>query len=270
MGGFENRQVMEFVNQDELNKKIFSIADRVKTEDVLKLPGTKDFYIDVQLSKEGAKLYNEFLKETIVEFQNGEELTAANAMVKNLRLSQIASGIVTDDAKNEHMVDTSKLEMLKELISNIDEPIVIFTRFRVEVREIRKMVEKMIKSGEKTCGVCQIASGTDEREKFESGEADIAIVNVQSGGTGLNELVRARYAFYYSLGYGLGDYQQSKARICRPGSDVSKDVLYYHLIAEGTIDEVIQKALENKKDIIDAVVEYFARKAGIKPKRKAA
>jgi SNF2 family DNA or RNA helicase len=269
MGGWENRQIIDFINQDELNKKMFSIASRVKTEDVLKLPDFKDIYIDCQLSKEGEKIYKEFLKETILEFQNGEELTAANAMVKNLRLAQIASGIVTDDASNEHMVDTSKLEMLKELISNIDEPIVVFTRFRVEVREVRKMVEAMVAAGEKK-GVCQIASGIDERDKFESGEADVIIVNEQAGGTGLNELVRARYAFYYSIGYSLGNHEQSRARIRRPGSDLTKDVLYYYLIAENTIDEVIKKALENKKNTIEAVVEYFARKAGIKPARKAA
>jgi SNF2 family DNA or RNA helicase len=269
MGGFQDKQVMDYINQDELNRKIFSIAHRVKTEDVLKLPDFKDIYIDVQLSKEGEKLYREFLAETIFEFQNGEELTAANAMVKNLRLAQIASGIVTDDAGNEHMVDTSKLEMLKELISNIDEPIVVFTRFRVEVREVRKMVEAMVKAGEKK-GVCQIASGIDERDKFESGEADVAIINEQAGGTGLNELVRARYAFYYSIGYSLGNHEQSRARIRRPGSDLTKDVLYYYLIAEGTIDEVIKQALENKRNTIEAVVEYFARKAGIKPARKVA
>jgi SNF2 family DNA or RNA helicase len=269
MGGWENRQVMDYINQDELNRKMFSIAHRVKTEDVLKLPGFKDIYIDVQLTAKGEKLYREFMKETILEFQNGEELTAANAMVKNLRLAQIASGIVTDDAGNEHMVDTSKLEMLKELISNIDEPIVIFTRFRVEVREIRKMVEAMVEAGEKK-GVCQIASGIDERDKFESGEADVAIINEQAGGTGLNELVRARYAFYYSIGYSLGNHEQSRARIRRPGSDLTKDVLYYYLIAENTIDEVIKKALEEKRNTVEAVVEYFARKAGIKPAKKAA
>lgn len=269
MGGFEDRQIMAFANQDELNKKMFSIAHRVKTEDVLKLPDFEDIYVDVQLSPKGEKLYQEFLEETILEFQNGEELTAANAMVKNLRLAQIASGIVTDDAGNEHMVDTSKLEMLKELISNIDEPIVIFTRFRVEVREARKMVEAMIAAGEKK-GVCQIASGIDERDKFESGEADIVIVNEQAGGTGLNELVRARYAFYYSIGYSLGNHEQSRARIRRPGSDLTKDVLYYYLIAENTIDEVIKQALEKKKNTIEAVVEYFARKAGIKLAKRAA
>jgi SNF2 family DNA or RNA helicase len=46
--------------------------------------------------------------------------------------------------------------------------------------------------------------------------------------------------------------------------------LYYYLIAENTIDEVIKKALEEKKNTVEAVVEYFARKAGIKPAKKAA
>jgi SNF2 family DNA or RNA helicase len=270
MGGFEMRQVVRFINQDELNRKIFSIASRVKTEEVLKLPDFEDIYVNCELSSAGRKAYNEFLEETIIEFQNGKELTAANAMVKNLRLAQIASGIVRDDEDNEHIVDTSKLDLLKELLLSIDEPAVIFTRFRTEVREIRKMIEAMNKSGEKTDKPCQIASGIDERNLFSSGKANICIANLQSGGTGLNELVRARYAFYYSTGYSLGDYEQSKGRIRRPGSKLDKTVMYYHLIAQDTIDEVIKQALKKKQSTIEAVVEYFARRANIQVTKKKA
>jgi SNF2 family DNA or RNA helicase len=268
MGGYENRQVVNFINQEELNKKMFLIADRIRTEDVIKLPGFKDKYIKCELTTAGKKAYNDFLKETILEFQNGEELTAKNAMVKNMRLAQITSGIVKDDSGNEHIVDTSKLETVREFISNIDEPLVIFTRFRAEVIQLRKMIEKMIEDGEKNCGVCQIASDIDERHLFKTGKADIVIVNLQSGGTGLNELVRARYGLYYSIGYALGDYKQSRARIRRPGSDLSKDIIYYHLVVQGTVDEVIKRALDSKENAIDAVVNYFERKAGIRARQK--
>jgi len=259
MGGFEMRQVKKYINQADLNQKVYSIADRVETEDVIELPEFSDFYIECELSPKARKAYDEFYKEAIIEFSSGTELTASNVLVKHLRLSQIASGIVKDDEGIEHIIDKSKLEALEDLLLGIDEPCVIFTRFRSEVTQIREMIEKFEKKGERKRVVCQIASQIDERDKFESGEAEICIVNIQSGGVGLNELVRARYGFYYSTGYSSGDYEQSKARIRRHGSDLTKKVLYYHIIAKNTMDEVIRDAIKRKIDIIQTVLQDFSK-----------
>lgn len=270
MGGFENRQVVKYINQEELNKKVYSIAHRVETEDVVELPDSTDIFVDVELSPKARKLYNEFHKEMVYEFSSGTELTAANVLVKQLRLAQIASGTVKDDDGKEHIVDTAKLDALEELIVQIDEPCVIFTRFRSEVTQIRKMIEGLGKKGERPREVYQIAAGIDERDKFAAGTKDeICVVNLQSGGTGLNELVRARYGFYFSTGYNTGDFLQSKARIKRPGSDLSKKVLYYHIMAKNTIDVTIKNAIQRKINITEAVLQDFSKKS-VASVRKAA
>jgi len=259
MGGFENYTVLKIINQQELNQKVYSIADRVETEDVIELPDCSDIYVDCELSPKARKAYDEFYKEAILEFSSGTELTAANVLVKQLRLAQITSGTVLDDDGHEHVIDTAKLDTLEELILSMDEPCVVFTRFRSEVKQIRAMIESFKQKGEKPRTVCQIASGIDERDLFASGKADICVVNIQSGGVGLNELVRARYAFYYSTGYSSGDFEQSKARIRRPGSDLTKKVLYYHIIAKNTMDEVIKKSIDKKLNIIQTVLQDFSK-----------
>ncbi len=79
-----------------------------------------------------------------------------------------------------------------------------------------------------------------------------AEVQIQSGGVGI-DLTRAAYAVYYSIGFGLGDYEQSLARLHRPGQ--SRKTHYYHLIAEDTVDRRLYGALEKRKDLITAVLE---------------
>jgi SNF2 family DNA or RNA helicase len=78
-----------------------------------------------------------------------------------------------------------------------------------------------------------------------------------SGGIGV-DFTRARYAIYYSLSYSLTEFDQSMARLHRPGQ--ARSVTYYHLVAEDTIDETVYKALEKRKEVIDEILEVFRRK----------
>jgi len=258
-GGFEQRQVVKYINQQELNEKVYSIAHRIRTEDVVELPDFQHIFIECNLNAGARRAYDAFKKEAVIQFQNGEELSAANVLTKYLRLAQIASGTVKDDAGNEHLVDDSKLRALKTLLLGIDEPVVIFTRFKAEVTQIKEMIGKFRREGERERVVAELTGDKDERDKFASGEAEIIVVNLQAGGTGVNELVRARYGIYFSTGYSSADYEQSLWRIRRPGSDVTKKTLYYHITARGTIDELIMQAIERKMDLIEAVLRDFSK-----------
>ena len=53
---------------------------------------------------------------------------------------------------------------------------------------------------------------------------------------------------YYSLSWSLGEYDQSKARLHRPGQ--KKSVTFVHLVATGTVDEKVMAALESKREVI--------------------
>lgn len=258
-GGFENRQVVNYINQEDLNKKVYSIAHRIKTEDVVELPAFQHINVEVDLGRNARRAYEAFKKEALIQFENGEDLTAANVLTKYLRLAQIASGSVVDDTGTEHIVDQAKIEAVKDLVLGIEEPIVIFTRFKSEVTRLKKMISGLKRSDGIERTVCELTGSRDERDKFVSGEADIICVNLQAGGAGVNELVRARYGIYFSTGYSSGDYEQSLARIRRPGSDVTKTVMYYHITATNTIDEIIMSAIERKMDLIEAVLYDFSK-----------
>ncbi len=68
-------------------------------------------------------------------------------------------------------------------------------------------------------------------------------------------MTRARYAVFYSLGYSLGDYQQARARLVRPGQE--RPVTFVHLLARGTVDERVMQAIEAKADVVEYVLKLL-------------
>ena len=77
-----------------------------------------------------------------------------------------------------------------------------------------------------------------------------------SGGLGI-DLTRAKRAVYYSIGFSLGDYEQSLARVHTPGQ--AHPVTYYHLVAEGTVDRRVVNALTKRRDVVESILEELRR-----------
>jgi SNF2 family DNA or RNA helicase len=92
-------------------------------------------------------------------------------------------------------------------------------------------------------------------ERWQAGDAVILGVQIQSGGVGI-DLTRAAYAVYYSLGFSLGDYEQSLARLRRPGQ--TRCIRYYHLVAPGTVDQQVYAALKERRSVVEAVLQNLS------------
>jgi SNF2 family DNA or RNA helicase len=102
-------------------------------------------------------------------------------------------------------------------------------------------------------------SGTrDELERWQAGEAQALVVQVQSGSVGIS-LVRASVAIYYSLSSNLVEYDQSRSRIHRPGQ--KRPCTYIYLTCQGTIDQKILAALRARQDVIESIMRSVAEKA---------
>ena len=66
------------------------------------------------------------------------------------------------------------------------------------------------------------------------------------------DFTRARYSIFYSVGFSLGKYDQAEKRTHRPGQ--VKPVTHIHLVARGTVDVKIMRALEKRADIVKAIL----------------
>jgi SNF2 family DNA or RNA helicase len=87
----------------------------------------------------------------------------------------------------------------------------------------------------------------------------VIVIQQQSGGAGI-DCTRASHCCYYGISHSLGDYEQSLARLRRPGQ--TKTCRYYHFVVKNTVEETIYEALQNKRDVVEEVLSRLTRRVG--------
>jgi SNF2 family DNA or RNA helicase len=245
MGGFQGKQVVGYQNEAELRAKYLTHALQCDRS-VLDLPEALHITRSVTLGKETSRIYREMEKTFVADVGAGV-VTAANAMVSLLRLAQITGGCVPVENGDSLRVGREKQENLEDLLDGLalTEPVVVFCRFRADIDAVHDAARNTER------GSAELSGRVNELAAWQSGSVPVLAVQIQAGGVGI-DLTRACYVVYWSVGYSLGDYEQSLARAHRPGQ--TRAVTFYHIVAEGTIDEKIYAALETKKDIVDSIL----------------
>lgn len=256
MGGPEKRFVVGYKNQRQLNEKFQSIAYQCSMADVsqrLKLPEQlPPTTREVELPAKDMRTLRELSKEFIAECSTGNAIVVNNVLTRALRMQQIAAGFcltVSEPGAPAEVEDlnTVKADALLDYLEDIDhsERVVVFCQFKHDLDTIRKVAQE---SGR---GYCFELSGREnslEHWKVKSGA--VLAVQIQAGAEGV-DMTCSNHAVYFTLPYSLALYDQSKARLYRPGQ--IRPVSFVHLIAKGTIDELIYQSLMRKRSLIDAV-----------------
>lgn len=246
MGGFQKKQVTGFQHLDELEAIMKTITFRV-SKDVLDLPPETHVTYECDLSPEALRVYRELEEDFVAEVRDGR-VTAANAMVKLLRLQQVAGGWVKTDDGQYHRVDSAKQNLLADTLEDIgpNEPIVVFCRFHADLDGVHEAAKSA------GFGSLELSGRRDELKRWQDGEAQVLAVQISAGGVGV-DLTRARYSILYSLSFSLGEYDQCLARTHRPGQ--LRAVLHIHLVAKHTVDERIQHALDRRAEVVGSILQ---------------
>jgi SNF2 family DNA or RNA helicase len=249
-GVFGNSAIPQMITgyqrQDDLQAKFAMLSFHVDSS-VLDLPPALHNTIPCELNPAARKIYDQLAEELIAEVGEGY-VTVANTLVKTLRLRQIVSGFVKlDDVDIVKPIDDSKRQALADLLQDIAEPVVVFAEFSHDLETTRRVAESLgLRYGEISGRRHDI---TDHGTMPD--DIDVMGAQYQAGGIGI-DLTRAAYCIFYSPTYNLANYEQTLARVHRPGQ--TRTVNYYHLVAERTIDEAVNKALAKKRNIIETVM----------------
>lgn len=245
MGGYQNYQIIGWRNQEEMKQKFDSVAITIKKEDALDLPEINHVDIPVILSQKARGIYDLIDREFWALVDEGH-ITASNALVKLLKLQQVTGGFIKDDDEKINLIDEAKKISLKDLLTDCNKPAVVFCRFRQDIQNIREVCEELkLKHGEVSGEVKDLDEARFPLDK------EVLVVQIQAGGVGI-DLSRASIGIYYSMGFSLGDYLQSLARLHRPGQ--RHKVTFYHLVATKTVDEKVYKALQQRAHVIEAIL----------------
>lgn len=236
-------------------QRLHSVAFRVTKAECLDLPEITEEVRHVELEPKAMKMYKELEKESFTELAGGE-VSAPNILTKLLRLSQLTGGHLTDDDKNTAAVSTAKLEMLEDIIDSSmaeGKKLVVMARFVAELNDIENLLKK------KKIGYAVIRGGVKDRDeqirRFQNDDDCMVFVgNIAAAGLGIT-LTAASTMCFYSLDYSMSNFEQAKARIHRVSQ--REKCLYIYLVAKGTVDTKVLRALRNKVDLAKMLVDDY-------------
>ena len=258
-GGRSFRHVVGYRRLDELTDKLTSFTYRVKKEECLDLPPKVYMSRDVELTKEQKKMYESVRVTALAEINGEIEVTAPLVITRLLRLHQIVCGHVGTDDGEIVSLDNNRIDALMEVVNESAGKSIIWATYRYDIRAIVEALESSF--GKKSVVQYYGATKQEDRERgilaFQNNpETRFFVGNPQTGGYGIT-LTAASNVIYYSNSYNLEHRLQSEDRAHRIGQD--KKVTYVDLIARGTVDEKIFKALRAKKNLAELVLGDRAR-----------
>ena len=247
MGSHSFQQIVGYRNLEELSDKLAGFSYRVTKEEALDLPDKIYTTREVYCTKEQIQYYHSIKTAAIALLDEGQLVSAPAVMTQLLRLQQILCGhIMTDDGELVE-IPTKRVDALLETIEEMSGKVIIWSRFRYDIRKIAVMQEAI--------------------KQFQFGDARFFVANPQTAGYGLT-LTAATNVIYYANDFNLETRVQSEDRAHRIGQH--HPVTYVDLMTKGTVDVHIVKSLRNKIDLSAKTLGEEARQwLELDPRRSA-
>lgn len=209
-------------------------SDFVKTEEVFDLPDQTFTTITVPTPK----AYRKFMRDGIVQLDDGTELIGDQIFTKRLYARQICG-----------MYNKEKLNAFKELIQSTNDRVIVFYNFKWEMAELQTILWELNRP-------CSWINGDKkDLEAYENHDDSVTLIQYQAGAMGLN-LQKANKMVYFTLPERSDLFEQSKKRTHRMGQD--RPCFYWILLCENSVEELIYETLNERKDFTD---ELFKEKA---------
>ncbi|MEY0543950.1 SNF2-related protein [Providencia rettgeri] len=210
--------------------------------------------IKLELPTKARKQYQEMEKEMFLELEH-EGIEALNAAAKTVKCLQIASGaIYTDDSKNWVELHDAKIQALESIISESGGmPILVAYHWKHDLERLLKAFPK----GK------NLDADPQTLRDWNTGKIPILFAHPASAGHGLNLQDGGNILVFFSHWWDLEQYQQIIERI-GPTRQIqagyNRPVFIHHLIAAGTMDEVVMERRNSKREIQDLLLEAMKRK----------
>ena len=240
---------------DSIINKISDICISMKSEDYLELPDLSYNEIPVILNDKARRDYDKMERDFVLELEGAEdEITAVNAAALSNKLLQISNGAVYDSTGIYTEVHDAKIEAFLELVERLQgKSLLVFYNFQHDRDRIKRALEK-------SDLVVKELKTTQDEDGWNAGKIDILLTHPASAAYGLNLQEGGNHVCWFGLSWNLEHYQQANKRLHRQGQ--KEKVIIHHLVTQGTRDEDVMRALDNKAGVQEEIMQSL--KARIK------
>lgn len=231
--------------QKEIYDKIADICISMKAEDYLTLPGRIERDVELRFPAKVQQQYQEFERKQVLALEDLDEISAVNAAALTNKLLQFANGAVYDENRNWYEVHKEKLDALEEIIENSNgHPVLIFYSYKHDLERIMHHLKAYKPQELKT---------SDDIARWNKKQIPVLMAHPASAGHGLNLQAGGNIIVWFGLPWSLELYQQANTRLDRQGQE--QVVIIHRLIAKGTMDEDVVRALANKAGGQEALLQ---------------
>jgi len=210
----------------------------------------------VSLTAEQTTLYKAVVDESLERIEHADGIQRRGLVLKLLTaLKQICNHPAHYLGQTGPLSSRSnKLEALTDLLGIIgqeDASALVFTQYVTMGHLLDQHLREQGIRVSFLHGSLSLRARQDLVDGFQAGEADVFLLSLKAGGTGLN-LTKASHVIHYDRWWNPAVEDQASDRVWRIGQD--KPVQVHRLICEGTIEDRIAQVLASKRDLADQVV----------------
>lgn len=226
----------------EIMGSLKDIMVSLKTEDYLQLPPVVVNKRWVKFSTRVMSKYKEFERTSFMEEYDVE---AVNKGVLVNKLLQFANGSIYQDDRTAQPIHDLKLIELESIVAEANgAPIMVAYSYQFDLDNIKRKFPKVRVFGDRK----------DDMKDWNAGRIPILVLHPASAGHGLNFQHGGNIAVWYGLNWSLELYHQFNKRLHRSGQKAER-VFLHHILARGTADEDVMRALNRKGATQDAIMD---------------
>lgn len=232
--------------EKQISDLIGDITISMTAEDYLQMPDKIMLYDTVEMSKSVTTKYNEFEREQVLELINSDEpISAASAAALSNKLQQFANGAIYGADRKAINIHEEKLEKLQEIVEAANgAPVLVAYSF---IHDLNRIMVAL-----KDYNPVKLEK-PEQITEWNAGKINVLVTHPASAGHGLNLQKGGNIIVWFSNTWSLELYMQFNARLYRQGQD--KPVYIHHIVTKGTVDEKITKALSDKKETQDGLMD---------------
>lgn len=240
----------------EIRPRISPYVFRIQKHECFDLPPKLYQIRELTMGTDQARAYKTLRDAAIAEFK-GKTLKAPIVIARMTRLSQLAGGFFPHDEGDLEVFNPNpKLNELGAILEEIDGKFIVWTRFRAELDAVHGFLEERGIQLVRIDGDKKVEERTDAINQFQTNPNVRAFIGITSAGKFGLTLTEAKTMIYYSNSFEFEVRNQSEDRVHRAG--LKHPVTYIDLVVKGTIDKLILRALNEKKNLSNFIKDLTA------------